>query len=186
MKYLIPFLSIVLLMTSCRETNEVEEVPAVNEDQLEEVAYLSYGDDLTSMKQEATENLEAVFAQLQPADTVMVKVKTVINEVCAKKGCWVEVPVGQDQAARVTFKDYSFFLPRNSQGKEVILSGKAFKSVTSVEDAKHYAMDGGKSQEEIDAITEDQVTLSIIADGALVQSYENPDVYGQEDAIKSE
>ncbi len=176
MKHLIPFLAVILLITSCRETNEVEEVPAVNDDQLEEVAYLQYGDAINNVENSSSD-LEAIFTNLTPTDTVAVTVKTVINEVCAKKGCWVEVPVGANQAARVTFKDYSFFLPKNSQGKEVILSGKAFKSITSVEDARHYAMDGGKSQEEIDAITEDQITLSIIADGALVEPYENPDVF---------
>ncbi|PRP66747.1 DUF4920 domain-containing protein [Nonlabens agnitus] len=186
MKHLFALFFITLTIVGCRDAQENDETPAVNEDQLEEVAFTNYGDDVTADSYIKSGDLTYLFSQLKPNDTVKVKVRTVINEVCAKKGCWIEVPVGDDQSARVTFKDYGFFLPKNSQGKEVVLSGKAFKSVTSVEDARHYAMDGGKSQEEIDAITEDQITLSIVADGALVETYEGADVFVPAPAEESE
>jgi len=176
MKYLLPLIFITLTIIGCRDTEETDEMPAVNEEQLEEVAYLSYGENITDYKAMDAKDLAAVYANLGLKDSVDVKVKTTINEVCAMKGCWIEIAVGEENA-RVTFKDYGFFLPKNSQGKEVILIGKAYKSKTSVEDLKHYAMDGGKSKEEIDAITEEEVTLNIVASGALVESFENPDVF---------
>ena len=70
--------------------------------------------------------------------------------------------------AFVKFEDYSFFVPKNAQNKEVIVNGKAFVSVESVEDLQHYAKDAGKSQEAIDSITEPKVTYSFMADGVLI------------------
>lgn len=116
---------------------------------------------------------------MKVGDTTAVKVKGTIADVCVKKGCWIKMPVG-DESATVKFKDYGFFLPKNGKGKEVILSGKAFKNITPVDELKHYAEDAGKTKEEIAAITEDEVTLSFVADGAMVEEFENPDVEGVE------
>ncbi len=186
MKHLIALLFITLIITGCRNEDREEETPALNEEQLDEVAFTSYGSSITKEDVILSGDLTYLYSSMKPSDTVAVKVRTEISEVCTNKGCWIKVPVGDDQFARVTFKDYGFFLPKNGQGKEVVLSGKAFKSVTTVADAKHYAMDGGKSQEEIDAITEDQVTLSIIADGALVETFEGADVFVAAPAKTSE
>jgi len=176
MKHLLVVIFITLAITGCRNENENEEMPAVNDEQLDEVAYSNYGATINKEDTKGSGDLTYLYANLKPNDSVDVKVKTVITEVCANKGCWIEIPVGDDQMARVTFKNYGFFLPKNSQGKQVILEGKAYKSTTSKEDLKHYAMDGGKSQAEIDAITQDEVTLSFEATGALVETYENMDV----------
>lgn len=168
---------ITLSICSCRNTEQEEEIPAVNEEQLEEVAFTSYGQNITMDNAKESNDLALLYASLKSPDTVEIKVRTQITEVCAKKGCWIEIPAGDDQMARVTFKDYGFILPKNSQGKEVVLQGKAFKSTTSIADLKHYAMDAGKSQQEIDAIINDKVTLGFIATGALVETFENADVF---------
>ena len=39
----------------------------------------------------------------------------------------------------------------------------------SVETLRHYAEDEGKSQKEILAITEPQITLSLLADGVIIE-----------------
>jgi hypothetical protein len=41
--------------------------------------------------------------------------------------------------------------------------------VVSEADQKHYAEDGGATQEEIDAITGDQVKLTFVADGVKIK-----------------
>jgi hypothetical protein len=186
MKQVTLVIIMIMAITGCRETSESEELPAVNDEQLEEVAgsmdnapagYLAYGDLISEKNPMQAQELATVYDDLQPQDTVQVKVKTTINEVCAKKGCWISIPVGNDQTARVTFKDYQFFLPRNAQSQEVILKGIAFKETTSAEDLRHYAMDAGKSAEEVQAIQNDETTLSFVATGALVSKFDNPDVY---------
>ena len=73
-----------------------------------------------------------------------------------------------DQEAFVKFKDYGFFVPKTLADVEVVVSGRAYVSKTSVEDLKHFAQDAGKPQEEIDAITEPELSLDFMADGVLV------------------
>ena len=105
---------------------------------------------------------------LKEGDTLEVKFKSGINEVCQKKGCWMTLDLADDKEAFVKFKDYGFFVPKNAQDKEVIVNGKAFVSVESVDVLKHYAKDAGKSQAAIDSITEPKVTYSFMADGVLI------------------
>ena len=68
----------------------------------------------------------------------------------------------------VRFKDYGFFMPLDIAGREVIMNGKAFYQTTSVDDLRHYAEDAGKSQEEIDAITEPKRELAFLADCVIL------------------
>ncbi len=71
---------------------------------------------------------------------------------------------------RVTFKDYGFFVPLDSKGREVVMQGKAYADTVTVDMLKHYAEDAGKSQEEIDAITEPEVANAFEATGVLVEA----------------
>ncbi len=69
-----------------------------------------------------------------------VLVTTRIEKVCQKKGCFFIAQDG-DAVARVTFKDYSFFIPTDSAGKQVTLSGTFTQTEISEASAKHYADD---------------------------------------------
>ena len=73
-----------------------------------------------------------------------------------------------DQQVFIRFKDYSFFVPKNAAGQKAIVQGNLSKTVTSVDELKHYAQDEGKSQEEIDAITEPVVELKLMAEGVII------------------
>ncbi len=175
MKHLIiPFFALFALI-SCKEEKQ-EEIPAVNDEQLEEVAYMDYGTNMSDMEAITAMEMGEKYQNMKEGDTVSVKLKGTIADVCPNKGCWIKVPVGNDTTF-VKFKDYGFFLPKNGQGKEVVLEGMAFKSITPVDELKHYAEDAGKSQAEIDAIKEDKVTLNFMASGALVEKFDNPDVH---------
>ena len=81
----------------------------------------------------------------------------------------MQLPAGMDETVMIRFKDYGFFIPLNSDGKEVIVEGKAFVRETSVDELKHYAEDLGKSKEEIAKITEPERTLSFEAIGVLMK-----------------
>jgi hypothetical protein len=78
------------------------------------------------------------------------------------------VDLGNDQEMRVSFKDYSFFVPLESSGRKVIMEGIARYEVTSIEDLKHFAEDAGKSQAEIDSITEPDKELVFEASGVIL------------------
>lgn len=89
-----------------------------------------------------------------------------ILDVCRKKGCWIVVSDGTSQM-RVTFKDYGFFVPTDSDGKTVRLQG-----VVSVEEipedmAKHYAEES--KLEDPEAITGAQKVITMVASGVQIE-----------------
>ena len=81
----------------------------------------------------------------------------------------MNLDLAQGKEVFVKFKDYAFFVPTDSKDEEVIISGKAYVSVESIEDLKHYAKDGGKSQAAIDSIIAPKTKYSLMADGVLIQ-----------------
>jgi len=107
-------------------------------------------------------------ALLKAKDTVAVKVKAKVLDVCSKKGCWLTFKVDDKEEAFVKMKDYGFFVPMDLSGKTVVLDGKAYVKTTSVAELKHYAEDAKKSQKEIDAITQPKNEIRFMADGIVV------------------
>ena len=49
------------------------------------------------------------------------------------------------------------------------INGILSSEITSVKELRHYAEDAGKSKEEIDLITEPEITISFLADGVLIK-----------------
>lgn len=101
-------------------------------------------------------------------DTLRVKIAAVAEDVCKNKGCWMKVKTADGDQMRIRFKDYGFFVPMDITGKNVVFEGIAFRDTVSVEDLRHYAKDGGQSDEEIAAITEPEIKTSFLADGVLI------------------
>lgn len=101
-------------------------------------------------------------------DQVSGQYQVMINEVCSKKGCWLNVAFATGEQAFVKMEDYAFFLPMNAEGKEVIINGDLYIETVSVEELRHYAEDAGQSAEEIALITEPQEKLRITAKGILI------------------
>jgi Domain of unknown function (DUF4920) len=109
------------------------------------------------------------YETLKPGDTLNVKFSSTIKDVCQNKGCWMKLPIGDQKETFVKFKDYGFFMPKDSKGDQVIVNGKAFVSMESVDDQRHYAKDGGMAQAEIDKIVTPKKTFSFLADGVLIK-----------------
>ncbi|MBI3547630.1 MAG: DUF4920 domain-containing protein [Elusimicrobia bacterium] len=87
-----------------------------------------------------------------------------VRSVCQKKGCWMMI--GDDKReARVTFKDYAFFVPKNSKGKRVRAQGIVFRDTVPVKDAKHYLKDAGAPKAEIEKVKEPVPTVTFTASG---------------------
>ena len=165
MKKIVGITSLALLMMNCVNKKEEKNTNVVTE---EKVEYAVFGDTISA--EGALSNVEMMekFASLKEGDTVSVKFKSTINEVCQKKGCWMTLDLASDNETFVKFKDYAFFVPKNAQENEAIVNGKAYVSVVSVDELKHYAKDEGKSQEAIDSIVAPKVTYSFMADGVLI------------------
>jgi len=116
-------------------------------------------------------DMAALISKIESQDTVKTQLKAKVEGVCQVKGCWMNlVPTDGSDAGSifVKFTDYAFFMPLDLAGKEVIVDGKAYKEVTSVDELRHYAEDEGKSAEEIALITEPEEELKFMADGVII------------------
>jgi len=136
---------------------------------VEPESFAVFGDTITADGAITAAEMFTQYKKLNEGDTIDVKFRATIYNVCQKKGCWMNVDLSDEDVAFVRFKDYGFFMPFNAAESEAIINGKAFISVISVDELKHYAEDEGLSQEEIDAITEPEVTYSFLADGVLIK-----------------
>ncbi len=96
-----------------------------------------------------------------------IKVKGTVSSVCEDMGCWITIKSDKSDIM-VKMKGHSFFVPLVLKGKEIVIDGVAEEKVTSVDQLKHYAKDAGKSQEQIDAITEPKKEIIVTANGILV------------------
>ena len=161
MKKILALGVIASLFVNCEQKKEVAPEVA-------KVEYAKFGDSISVDGALSTDEMMKKFADLKEGDTIEVKFKSEINEVCQKKGCWMTLDLADDKEAFVKFKDYGFFVPKNAQDKEVVVNGKAFVSIESVDVLKHYAKDAGKSQAAIDSIVAPKVTYSFMADGVLI------------------
>jgi hypothetical protein len=125
----------------------------------------SYGEKITPDKAIESTEISKVLAD---KDSVHIKISGVVESICQKKGCWLKMDAGNGELMMVRFYDYGFFLPMDCAGKKIILEGNAFKSVTTVDELRHYAEDAGKSKEEINKITDDEKQISFEATGVLL------------------
>ncbi len=98
-----------------------------------------------------------------------IKIEGEVESVCKMKGCWVKLKLDNGETMRVTFKDYGFFVPKDIEGKKMVLQGESKVKETSVDELKHYAKDAGKSDAEIAKITSPKKELTFVATGVLVQ-----------------
>lgn len=162
MKKITCLLALGLFVISCGKKEEVKEEVKLTD------SYAVFGDSISNEGALSSAEMMEKFESLKEGDTVNVKFTSKINDVCQKKGCWMNVALENDNSTFVKFKDYAFFVPMNAEDKDVIVEGKAYVSIESVDDLKHYAKDAGKSQEAIDSIVAPKTTYSFMANGVLI------------------
>ena len=109
----------------------------------------------------------SITAKMKGFASLGVKIKGTVTSVCQRRGCWLQVDIGEGKTMRVRF-NHAFFVPKNISGKTVVLDGYAYTSTTSVAQLRHYAEDAGKSAAEIKKITEPEVNLNYEARSVIV------------------
>ncbi len=157
------------VMTEEVTTTEVAVKEIAKSDKKEDVNYAVFGSKFNADKALSRSEMLKKYKSLKKGDTVAVKFKSTIKNVCKKKGCWMAMELPESKESFVRFKDYAFFVPLNADDSEAIVSGKAYIDVVSVAELQHYAKDGGKSDDEIAQITEPKVTYAFQADGVLIK-----------------
>ncbi|MDP2039607.1 MAG: DUF4920 domain-containing protein [Algoriphagus sp.] len=166
---LLSALSLVMLSFSCQKPAESVKVEtAIKAEPVGEVEVVPgvYGAELADNSVIGTAEMVTV---VEASGTFTGKISGEIKEVCTKKGCWFTMDLANGEPMRVTFKDYGFFIPTNSQGFPIILEGVATLTETDVETLKHFAEDQGKSKEEVDAITAPKREITFEATGVLIK-----------------
>jgi hypothetical protein len=111
-------------------------------------------------------SLAAAIKQLGNQPTANVVVESTVDKVCVVKGCWLGLTDATSDA-RVTFKDYAFFVPASLIGKRVVVEGKLEKVTMSLEDTKHYVKDAGGDPA---TVTQPRVEYRIVASGVQVRT----------------
>lgn len=160
MKFLSIF-AIFILIFSCNQP-QTNDIAMVGD-------YATFGKEITAEGAINQEEMLEKFNQLAIGDTVTIKFASKVNSVCQSKGCWMKLALNPETETMVKFKDYDFFVPKDIAESEAIVAGKAYKSEMSIADLQHYAMDAGKSEEEIAAITEPKMVYNFEAEGVLIK-----------------
>ena len=74
-----------------------------------------------------------------------------------------------EQDMTVKFKDYGFFVPKNSANHDATMRGWAYAETVSVAEQVEHAKDAEASEEEIAQISEPKLNLTFMADGVVIK-----------------
>lgn len=127
-------------------------------------AGMNFGAKVTA---DAAIDINELDAALKGKESVDIKIKGKVVEVCQKEGCWIKMET-KDGKIMVKMNDHAFLVPLDMNGKTIVVEGNAKMKTTSVAELKHYAEDAGKSKKEIAKIKEPKKEISFNALGILV------------------
>lgn len=107
--------------------------------------------------------LSDVLAQPEQYSKNAVVTEGVVQAVCERKGCWMQLTAGAEKpGVRVTFKDYAFFVPTDSKGLEARVEGQVQLKTLSKKEADHLEEEGAKLTRKADGSA---VETSFVASG---------------------
>lgn len=122
-----------------------------------------YGAELT-LKNPVT--VDTAMQEFKKNPTKMFLIEAQVDKVCQQKGCWMTLK-SKTSDLRITFKDYSFFVPLTLSGKTVLVEGILNAKKLTLAQTKHYVEDeGGDPSKVTKAITDYQM----IATGVVVKN----------------
>jgi len=171
MKYLI-YTLLVLFFTNCENPKEStddgvsEQSPDTPMIRANDDSDARYGREIA---REGAVPANTILEHLRDKDSLDLKIRGEITSVCQKKGCWMMMDIGNEEKMRISFKDYGFFVPKDIDGQYAVVEGVVRKETTDVATLQHFAQDAGKSESEIEAITEPEENLVFVAEGVIIE-----------------
>jgi hypothetical protein len=105
----------------------------------------AYGAPLSGAGQAAA--LSSVLAAPESYAGKTVTVEGEVRRACTKRGCWMELAENMSadaRGARVTFKDYGFFVPTDSAGAHAKLEGVVNVKTLKPAQVEHLESEGAK------------------------------------------
>ena len=143
-----PFVFIVLLQPTSMPTSQPAKAVTVQKQALtKDWKDVKRGEALSTG---AAITMDELVKKAETVGDKTIKVSGDVINVCRKKGCWMTL-AGSTKAARarITFKNYAFFVPLDSAGASAIVEGKLELKSMSTPERQHLADDAGKSIDEI-------------------------------------
>jgi starvation-inducible outer membrane lipoprotein len=119
--------------------------------------YEVFGADVSTW--EAPVSLSELVASTENYSGKEITLETEVAQVCQKKGCFFVANDGE-HSARITFKDYGFFIPTDSKGKKVTLVGTFEVKELSEKQAKHFAEDAGENSDTINGVQKEYTIVA--------------------------
>jgi len=110
-------------------------------------------------------SLTELIAQKQDYLGKEVRVSATITQVCQAKGCFF-IAMQDGKWARITFRDYAFFVPTNTANSRVLVEGIFSEVELSSTQVQHYQTDLGSSDNLADGRSSPE--YSIIASSVLI------------------
>ena len=98
MKKILTLCLLTVAFVSCEQKKETTPEVA-------KVDYAVFGDSISAEGALSNAEMMEKFKSLKEGDTLEVKFKSGINEVCQKKGCWMTLDLADEKEAFVKFKD---------------------------------------------------------------------------------
>jgi len=164
---LFPLFLIILNCGDVKKDNSQNDQASSQEDK-KELQVSFYGDTIDYHSPKDAAVVLNQLKKLNSKDTLKTTFQSTTTAVCKKKGCWMTLDMPEDLDIKVTFKDYSFFVPKDLDRQKVIVKGKGFLKEISVEEQKHYAEDAGKSEKEIAEIDSPKKEYRFVATGVAI------------------
>ncbi|MGB5356170.1 MAG: DUF4920 domain-containing protein [Eudoraea sp.] len=165
MKHFNILLVFLIVLSACKNKQEIN---GNSHSQKNIKDYINFGSKITSENASGTIEIFEAYKQLQITDTLSAKFKGKVISVCKAKGCWMEIELAEGQNVTVRFKDYSFFVPKDIEGKTAVVDGIGYLKQMSVEEQKHYADDAMANTDEITSILNSKKVYEFVADGVLL------------------
>ncbi|MCW9706343.1 DUF4920 domain-containing protein [Fodinibius salsisoli] len=155
---------VILGSMSVQAQEHVKDYVQLSDPVVQTEDYRVFGDRFESG--ESVVSLDELISADSTFNEQAITTEGVISQVCKKKGCFFILnKEGTDRHARITFKDYGFFIPTNTAGSKVKLNGIFQVKELSEEKAKHYAKDSG---DDPDKIKGPQKEYSVVATSVLI------------------
>ncbi len=166
MKKVFYTIAIATLLASCGQKTENHEETTTVAEETEATIAGNYGD--TDWDASQAISMEALLDSLQNTDSIYTTVSGTIDAACQAKGCWMSMTAGE-QDMTVKFKDYGFFVPKNSANHDATMRGWAYAETVSIAEQVEHAKDAEATAEEIAQITEPKLNMTFMADGVVIK-----------------
>ena len=106
--------------------------------------------------------LATVLAEPERYEGKPVLVQGRVSDVCQKKGCWT-ILRDAEASVRIRFKDYGFFLPKDSTGDHAFAEGLVSVKTLSEDEQRHYEEESRNGDP--DSVEGPKTVVSFIASG---------------------